>query len=124
MMQSAPLVLGISGLLFLGIEIWATRANRQRFLTRPRRQRIAFWICMSVAGIALVYVSLIGQYDLRPNLRIFGIPFMSAVWEFERGKWIDFTGPLTLPALMGNAAVAFLLPQLIAAGAMRVGRRH
>ena len=79
---------------------------------------------MSVVGILLAYVSLFAQYSLRPNVRVFGVPFLSAVWEFDQGKWIDFSGPLTLPAFLGNSAVAFLLPQLVATGAMRLGRRR
>ena len=124
MKQSAPLMLGVTGLLLLGVEAWATKANRRRFLERSRRQRIAFWVCTSVSGIFLAYVSLFAKYDLRPNLRVFGIPFLSAIWEFDRGKWVDFTGPLTLPAFLGNSTVAFLLPQLIAAGAMSLERRR
>jgi len=124
MLQSAPLVLGIFGLLLLGIEVWAIRANRRAFHARPRLQRFAYWTSLSVVGIAFTYISLYAKYDLRPNLRVFGVPFLSAAWECDKGKCIDFTGPLTLPAFIGNAAVVFLLPQVIVAGAMRVVRRH
>ena len=124
MMQSAPLILAGSGLLFLGFEVWATRVNQRDLRARSRRERIAYWTCMSAIGIALVYISLFAKYDLRPNLRVFGVPFLSVVWEFDGKNWIDFTGPLTLPAFFGNGAVAFLLPQLIVAGAMRIVKRR
>ena len=39
---------------------------------------------------------------------VLGIPFFAA-WYDERGR--DFTGAITLPALLGNALVWFLLPQ-------------
>jgi hypothetical protein len=78
---------------------------------------------MSVVGILLAFVSLFARYSLRSDIRVFGVPFLSAVWEFHGGKWLDFTGPLTLPAFLGNSVVAFLLPQLIAAGAMSIRRR-
>ncbi len=42
--------------------------------------------------------------------------------SIERGHWIDYTGYLTMPACVGNAAVAALLPQLIVAGLWRIWR--
>jgi hypothetical protein len=41
---------------------------------------------------------------------IYGVPFMSAVFQKREGVWEDFVGPLTLPAFIANAAVGFLLP--------------
>ena len=76
---------------------------------------------MSVIGIILTFASIFAQYSLRPNVRVFGVPFLYAVLEFDQGRWRDFTGPLTLPALLGNGAVAFLIPQLIAA-TLRIAR--
>jgi hypothetical protein len=76
-----------------------------------------------VAGGLLVYGSLYPQYNLRSNLRIFGIPFVTSAWQFEGGRWIDYTGFLTLPALLGNALAAFLLPQLFVLGAKRVRQK-
>ena len=122
-MQSAPLVLGISGLVLLGAEVWAAKANRRHFQARSRRQRVTFWACMSAVGILLAFVSLFAGYHLRSDVRVLGVPFLYAAWEFHEGKWLDFTGPLTLPALLGNSVVAFLLPQLIAAGAVVIRRR-
>jgi hypothetical protein len=51
-----------------------------------------------------------------------GVPFMIAALQLERGHWVDYTGFLTMPALVGNLAVAFLLPQLIVAGLWRILR--
>ena len=41
-----------------------------------------------------------------------GVPFFAA-WYDERGR--DFIGAITLPALLGNAAVWFLVPQVVLA---------
>jgi len=41
-----------------------------------------------------------------------GVPFFSA-WYDAQGR--DFIGAITLPALLGNAAVWFLVPQLVLA---------
>ena len=62
------------------------------------------------------------EYHVRSDLRMFGVPFVYAALQFKLGHWIDYTGFLTLPALVGNAAVAFLLPQLIRAGLWRLLR--
>jgi hypothetical protein len=72
-----------------------------------------------VVGIPLSYISLSGRYDLRPNIRVFGVPFLAAVWEFDGKHWIDFVGPLSPLALLGNGAVAVLLPQLLITAFMR-----
>jgi hypothetical protein len=64
------------------------------------------------------------KYDLRSNVRVFGAPFLAAVREYNGKNWIDFTGPLTLPAFIGNGAVFFLLPQLFVAGWMRIADRR
>jgi formate/nitrite transporter FocA (FNT family) len=40
----------------------------------------------------------------------FGFPFLSFVFQRRNGQWLDFLGPLTVPALVGNAIVGFLLP--------------
>src|ERR1035441_694350 len=82
-----------------------------------RRTRLVYTICTSVAGVLLVYGSLYPEYYLRSDLRIFGVPFMTTAFQFERGRWIDYTGFLTLRALLGNALAAFLLPQLFVIGA-------
>jgi hypothetical protein len=42
------------------------------------------------------------------------------VWEFDGRHWIDFVGPLTPLAFLGNGAAAFLLPQLLITAGMRI----
>jgi hypothetical protein len=41
-----------------------------------------------------------------------GIPFTAAVFEKHGDHWLDFVGPLTHPAYIGNVLFALVLPQL------------
>ena len=124
MTQSAPLILGVFGLALLAVEVWATVTNRRRLQAHSHRQRFVYRACMWALGVPLLYLSLFTKYDLHSNVRVFGAPFLAAVWEYDGKNWIDFTGPLTLPAFIGNGAIFFLLPQLIVAGWMRIVNRH
>jgi len=117
-----PLTLSAFGLA-LCVEFWATRLNRKTFHGLPRRTRRVYAICTSVAGVLLAYGSLYLEYHPRPGLLYLGVPFMTGALEFKRGRWIDYPGILALPALLGNALAAFLLPQIFVAGARRVYRK-
>jgi len=112
MIEWVPWISDAFGLVLMCVEVWATRFNRRVFHDLPRHTRFAYIICTSVVGLLLVYGSLYPEYRLRSDLRIFGVPFMTAALQFRRGGWMDYTGFLTVPALLGNALVAFLLPQL------------
>jgi hypothetical protein len=52
--------------------------------------------------------------------RVAGLPFMAAYFD-AAGR--DFVGPLTLPAVLGNAVFWALLPQLVLAGYLLAHRR-
>jgi hypothetical protein len=43
-------------------------------------------------------------------VRILGFPFPSAVFERSGDYWLDFVGPLTLPALLANFVICLMLP--------------
>jgi len=118
-----PLILSAFGLALLCVEFWATRLNRKTFHGLPRRTWLIYAICTCVAGVLLAYGSLYPEYHPRPGLRYLGVPFMTGALQFKRGRWIDYPGILALPALLGNALAAFLLPQIFVAGARRVYRK-
>jgi hypothetical protein len=118
-----PLILSAFGLALLCVEFWATRLNRKTFHDLPRRTWLVYAICTCVAGVVLAYGSLYLEYHPRPGVRYFGVPFMTAAWRFERGRWIDYIGVLALPALLGNALAAFLLPEIFVPGARGVCRK-
>lgn len=121
-MVAMPLILAVLGFALLILEVLSFRANRSRSRGVSKRNQIIYVACTTVAGILLAYGSLYFEYRLRSDLRVFGVPFPTAVFQFERGRWVDFTGVITLPAMLGNALVAFLLPQLLVAGATRIRR--
>jgi hypothetical protein len=122
MIESVPMILCLLGLALLFLEYWATRVNRKLFRSLSLRDRLVYQIGTSIAGILLVYGSLYPEYGLRSDLRVFGVPFVTTAWQFERGRWLDYTGALAVPAFVGNALVAFLLPQLFVAGARWIRR--
>jgi len=63
-------------------------------------------------GVGLGAGSLFITYNYSPTLKIYGFPFVTAAFQKEGTGWTDFVGPLTLPATVGNAVVAFVLPQI------------
>ena len=121
-MEWLPLIFAGLGLALLALELWAARLNLRTSRALSKTVRIVYSTSTSVIGFLLVIASFYPEYHVRSNLRMFGVPFMTAALQFERGHWIDYTGFLTLPALVGNVAVAFLLPQLIVAGLWRILR--
>ena len=110
--NATPILFALAG---LGILVWeimayiqfqrALRTGSLSGLWRNRR-RIAW-----VTGLALGVLSLWSQYPLAGGT-VAGIPFFAA-WFDARGR--DYVGVNTLPALVGNMAFWFLLPQLVVA---------
>jgi hypothetical protein len=123
MVEWVPVILSVLGLALLGVEWWATRSNRRTSQSLRRRKRLFLATCTSVTGALLAYGSFYPEYRLRSGQRVVGVPFMTVVLQLERGRWIDYTGILTLPAIVGNMLVAFLLPQLFVATARWIRRR-
>jgi hypothetical protein len=119
-----PLIFAVLGLALLALELWAARLNRRTSRALSKRVRVAYTTSTSVIGFLLVIASFYPEYHVRSDLRMFGVPFVYAALQFKRGHWIDYTGFLTLPAVVGNVAVAFLLPQLILAGLRRILKLH
>src|SRR5262245_31196752 len=111
-MNAIPIVLAVLGVGILVTE-WLARSFLRRSLKSGRlparwegRRRVAF-----VVGALLVLTIPWQAYPLGKGTAL-GVPFFAA-WYDERGR--DFLGAITLPALLGNAVVWFLLPQAVLA---------
>jgi hypothetical protein len=107
------ILFAVLGFVLLCVEIAAVVSNRRFFqqASRLRYQR-AFRALLLIIGVALAAGSLFIQYPLSPKIQVFGAPFVSALFQRTEHGWEDFAGPLTMPAMLGNAAIAFLLPQV------------
>ena len=115
-MKAIPISLALVGICFLACEIWSftfvRRALKTGRLSKQWRRRriIAF-----VIGALLVMTIPWQQYPLG-NGTAAGVPFFAA-WYDNKGR--DFVGAITLPALLGDVAVWFLVPQLVLAYVLR-----
>lgn len=49
------------------------------------------------------------QWRLDAITRVVGFPFTAAIFELHDGKWVDFVGTLTLPAMAANLVFWVLL---------------
>jgi hypothetical protein len=111
-MRAIPILLVVLGIGFLAWEVWWFRFFRRALQSGAlpqqwrRRRKIAF-----VIGGVLVLTLPWHVYPIAGGLAM-GIPFFAA-WYDAQGR--DFIGAITLPALLGNAFVWFLVPQLILA---------
>jgi len=109
------IILTILGLVLLPAGIMASIFNVRAFRRRPRLLSVPVAALSLGTGVALVVLSFGYAYSLDPTHRVFGIPFPTVVFEREGESWVDFAGPLAEPAMLANAAVALLLPQVIIA---------
>jgi cytochrome c biogenesis protein CcdA len=117
------LLLGLVGLLLLAAEAWAVVSHRRR-LRHGDPQRRALLATQGLLGLGLGVASLFASYPLSSTVRIFGVPFITAIWQLERGQWYDYVGGLSMLTLPGNFLVAFLLPVLAREIVLRArGRR-
>jgi hypothetical protein len=110
----------LAGLAILPIGIWAVRFIRRSFRSGGFGLP---WIFVAVgfmiAGVVLGAVAGVHSSYPDPDTRLLGFPFVAA--EFERsptGGWVDFLGPRTLPAMLGNFSIGMLLPQVLFAGVL------
>ena len=111
----------ILGVILLMSEIVALRyVNRTMkkgsFNREWRKARVISYFSGVAIGVILVAFS----YYPKPDVRIMGFPFLSAVFELHNGAWVHFFGANTLPAVIANFVVGLLLPQLFFA--VLVGR--
>jgi hypothetical protein len=111
-MNTIPALLAVLGVGLL-VMVWLA-SRRLRGLLKSgrlpqcwkRRRRVAF-----VIGVLLVLTIPWQAYPLGKGTAL-GFPFFAA-WFDEQGR--DFVGPITLPAMLANAVVWFLVPQAVLA---------
>jgi hypothetical protein len=113
---------GIMGILICGVGFFA---GGFVYVAISTGRIGGWWIVgasvVTVIGILLGCFLSVVEYPYSPTARIVGFPFVSAVLELSDGRWLDFVGPLTLPAAIGNMAAGYLLPYIVFA---LVVRRH
>ncbi|HEY3969260.1 MAG TPA: hypothetical protein VGM05_32210 [Planctomycetaceae bacterium] len=111
---------GILGILICGGGFFA---GRYLYVAISARRIGGRWIVgesvVAVIGILLGGFLAVVVYPYSPTARIVGFPFISAIWELSDGTWLDFVGPLTLPAAIGNVVAGFALPQILFALVVR-----
>jgi hypothetical protein len=111
---------GILGILICGSGFFAGRYLYEAISAR----RIGGWWIVAESVVAVIGILLgcylaIVVYRYSPTARIVGFPFMSAIWELSDGKSLDFVGPLTLPAAIGNIFAGVAIPHLLFALSVR-----
>jgi hypothetical protein len=67
-------------------------------------------------AVPLLCLSLFTKYDLRPKIRVFGVPFLATVWEYKGNNWIS-SAHSRFPRSQDGTAF-FLLPQVLMAAGM------
>ena len=115
-MNTMPVLLALAGVALL---VWEIRSfvflrralQAGTLLPLWRRRRGAAFLLGALLAITVPWQ----QYPLGGGTAA-DIPFFAA-WYDAKGR--DFTGAVTLPALVGNGAVWFLAPQLVLASLAR-----
>jgi hypothetical protein len=120
MLLLAFFLLGLSGLI---AGVVATIRNLSELsMPRPPLSRL-LEIAAVVGGVAFAYGCYRARYTYSDTVRIWGFPFFAAAFEKDGGAWMDFVGPMTAPAAVGNAIFGLVFPQLGLRALRRVRRR-
>jgi len=96
----------LDGIGLVGI-VWGCVAARNVFRHRgliTLSNRIRAYPLIVATGVLLACGSIFISYPYNEVTRIYGFPFVSAIFEFHGGKWEDFVGPTTGAAVIGNIA--------------------
>jgi len=111
-------VLGLAVLIAEGCAIWFLAKWKRAGNKLPVAQ-LALLITIGVAlGCATYFIS----YYESPTLRIIGAPFPAAAFQLENGRWYDYVGWITAPAMFLNFLVAALVPPAALALRLRLTR--
>jgi hypothetical protein len=98
----------VLGIVLLALGTWGIRFSWRRVSTKSRYVLLVIAVGCAVAVIAT------GEYRPSATERYIGFPFLSVAF-IKRGEvWLDYLGPLTIPALLANAYVGFTLPFIAA----------
>lgn len=85
------------------------------WLRRKIKSRSQEWSRMSgivVTVLSLATWALTFQWHLDSQTRVVGFPFTAAVFELHDGRWVDYVGAITLPAMAANLVFWVLLFRL------------
>lgn len=109
-MYYLPTTLEILGLALLMLEVAAVIQNyRSGIFRRMSVWAVVFFIAL---GGLLAYSSFFGQYMLSETTQVIGIPSMAAAFVREGQGWVDYVSPFHGLAMVVNASIGFLLPQV------------
>ena len=120
-MPIGGLVIGLC--LFLG-GVWGVRVVWIETANQLRGRRWASRAALIMVGLFLIGPVAALRYPLDARTVVYGFPFMSAIFQLRDRVWEDFVGPLTVPAVIDNAVVAFLLPFAVAALFLKARNRN
>jgi len=103
--------LNLAGLLVLAGSVWLELTyRRQKDRYRLVRYEWSMRVMAAAAGLGVMASTAWWQYDA--ETRVLGFPCTSAVFELHDGIWYDHVGAVTIPALIANAVLWTLVPQL------------
>jgi hypothetical protein len=117
-MKSIPILFAIAGITLMVWEIWSLIFIRRVLKTGRLSQQWRQGRMMSFVIGTLLVVTIPWQHYPLGEGTAAGVPFLAA-WFDANGR--DFIGAVTLPALLGDVVVWFLVPQLVLA---YLARRH
>jgi hypothetical protein len=109
-----PFVAGICGLLILALEFTAYGLNTVAVMAYSKSSRRWLRSATWVSGIGLALLSLkTPAYTAGPQARAFGVPFLIVGLQFRDGHWVDYPAIFAPLAIVANAVVAAMIPQLL-----------
>lgn len=95
--------------IFLALCAWVIWYRRKGIEICPRRHRALNILVVSAAIGAWLYT---GYWSFDSVTRVLGFPFTAAIYEYHDGKWFDYVGHITIPALIANFLFWLLLFRL------------
>ena len=95
--------------IFLMLCVWVIWYRKKGIEIFPRRYRILNILVVFAAAGAWLYT---GYWSLDSATRVVGFPFTAAIFELHDGKWFDYVGHITMPALIANFLFWLLLFRL------------
>ena len=95
--------------IFLMLCAWGIWYRKKGIEIFPGGHRVSNVLVVLAAIGAWLYT---GYWTLDSVTRVLGFPFTAAVYEWHDGKWFDYVGRITIPALATNFLFWLLLIRL------------